>query len=181
MPTTAEHNASALPMPVHAYNLSLATGHLVRCRLDLRGHCVVLLSSRLPTFSKPVKYLGDVDTGSNCKKILRRPGVFALVVVKQFRGNQGILLAGAVAYYTLLSLVPLLVLIVMGLSHVVAEDQLLLTLSEYLEFVVPGQSNALVAEIRTFLAHKDVVGGILLVTMLFFSARHSQFSRTPCR
>jgi len=90
--------------------------------------------------------------------------------MKQFRANQGILLAGAVAYYTLLSLVPLLILILMALSHVVPENQLLLTLSEYLEFVVPGQSNALVAEVRTFLAHKDVVGGILLVTMLFFSA-----------
>lgn len=35
---------------------------------------------------------------------------------------------------------------------------------------MPGQSNALVDEVRTFLAHKEVVGGILFVTMLFFSA-----------
>jgi YihY family inner membrane protein len=90
--------------------------------------------------------------------------------MKQFRANQGVLLAGAVAYYTLLSLVPLLILILLALSHIVPEDQLLLTLSDYLEFVVPGQSSALVAEVRTFLAHKEVVGGILLVTMLFFSA-----------
>src|SRR5204862_78048 len=31
-------------------------------------------------------------------------------------------------------------------------------------------SAALVEEIRIFLAHKEVVGGILIVTMLFFSA-----------
>jgi YihY family inner membrane protein len=103
-------------------------------------------------------------------KILKNPGPFALAVIKQFRANQGVLLAGAVAYYTLLSLVPLLILILMALSHVVPEDRLLSTLGEYLEFIVPGQSNALVGEVRTFLAHKDVVGGILLITMLFFSA-----------
>src|SRR3979411_3236546 len=108
--------------------------------------------------------------GRTAKKVFKRPGAFALAVVKQFRANQGVLLAGAVAYYTLLSLVPLLILILMALSHIVPEDRLRLTLSEYLEFVVPGQSAALVDEVRTFLAQKQVVGGILFVTMLFFSA-----------
>jgi membrane protein len=108
--------------------------------------------------------------GRTAQKVLKQPGAFALVVIKQFRANQGILLAGAVAYYTLLSLVPLLILILMALSHVVSEDRLLSTLSEYLEFVVPGQSAALVQEVRTFLAQKQIVGGILFVTMLFFSA-----------
>jgi hypothetical protein len=45
---------------------------------------------------------------------------------------------------------------------IIPEDRLLLTLGEYLEFVVPGQSNALVQEVRTFLAQKQAVGGILL-------------------
>ncbi len=103
-------------------------------------------------------------------RLLRGLGPFALAVLKQFRANQGVLLAGAVAYYTLLSLVPLLILVLTALSHFVAEDRLLQTLSEYLEFVVPGQSEALVSEVRTFLAHREVIGGILLVTMLFFSA-----------
>ena len=108
--------------------------------------------------------------GLTAKKVFKRPGAFALAVIRQFRANQGVLLAGAVAYYTLLSLVPLLILILMALSHIIPEDRLLLTLSEYLEFVVPAQSGALVNEVRTFLAHKEVVGGILFVTMLFFSA-----------
>ena len=110
------------------------------------------------------------SAGRTARKIFKRPGAFALAVIKQFRANQGVLLAGAVAYYTLLSLVPLLILILLALSHIVAEDRLLLTLSEYLEFVVPGQSAALVQEVRTFLAQKQVIGGILFVTMLFFSA-----------
>jgi YihY family inner membrane protein len=108
--------------------------------------------------------------GRTATEVFKRPGAFALAVLKQFRANQGVLLAGAVAYYTLLSLVPLLILILMALSHIIPEDRLLLTLSEYLEFVVPGQSAALVEEIRIFLAHKEVVGSILFVTMLFFSA-----------
>jgi YihY family inner membrane protein len=108
--------------------------------------------------------------GRTAMKVIASPGSFALAVAKQFRANQGVLLAGAVAYYTLLSLIPLLILILMALSHVVPEDRLLLTLAEYLEFVVPGQSTALVEEVRKFLEHREVVGVILLVTMLFFSA-----------
>ena len=108
--------------------------------------------------------------GRAAKKIAKQPGAFVLSVIKQFRANQGVLLAGAVAYYTLLSLVPLLILILMALSHVIPQDRLLLTLSEYLEFVVPGQSTAIVEEVRTFLAQKQVVGSVLFVTMLFFSA-----------
>jgi membrane protein len=108
--------------------------------------------------------------GRTARKVLANPGSFALAVARQFRANQGVLLAGAVAYYTLLSLIPLLILILMALSHIVPENRLLLTLAEYLEFVVPGQSTALVNEVRKFLEHKEVVGGILLVTMLFFSA-----------
>ena len=106
----------------------------------------------------------------NFKKIFSHPGVFSLGVIKQFRANQGVLLAGAVAYYTLLSLVPLLILILLALSHVIPEDRLLITLGEYLEFLVPGQSTAVVSEVRTFLAQKQVVGTILSLTMLFFSA-----------
>src|SRR3954447_4921403 len=108
--------------------------------------------------------------GRRATKVLQRPGTFALAVLKGFRVNQGVLLAGAVAYYTLLSLVPLLILVLIVLSHLFSEDQLLLTLQEYLGFIVPGQSNALVAELRIFLAHREMVGGFLLVTMLFFSA-----------
>src|SRR3954469_2003281 len=110
------------------------------------------------------------NPGTIAKKVYKRPGAFALAVIKQFRANQGVLLAGAVAYYTLLSLVPLLIVVLLALSHIVPEDRLLLVLREYLEFIVPGQSNALVQELRTFLAHREVMGAFLLLTMLFFSA-----------
>lgn len=51
------------------------------------------------------------------RRMLRHPGAFALRTLRGFRANQGLLLAGAVAYYALLSLVPLLILIAIALSH----------------------------------------------------------------
>jgi membrane protein len=103
-------------------------------------------------------------------RILAHPGEFVRGVLKGFRNNQGLLLAGAVAYYALLSVVPLLILVVIALSHVVEEGQLLETLGLYLEWLVPGQSSAIVEELASFLAHRDVMGWVLLVTMLFFSS-----------
>ncbi len=91
-------------------------------------------------------------------------------MIAGFRANQGLLLAGAVAYYALLSIVPLLILTVIALSHVVDQAELLQTVSRYLEWLVPGQSRAIVAELASFLAHRDVLGWVLLVSMLFFSS-----------
>jgi membrane protein len=106
---------------------------------------------------------------SNATKALRHPVAFALAVLKQFRANQGLLLAGAVAYYALLSLVPLLILVVLALTQVFDEAQVLSAIGAYLEFVVPGQSGALVSELRNFLTHRELVGWLLLALMLFFS------------
>ena len=108
--------------------------------------------------------------GTRPREILRHPGSFVLCVLKGFRANQGLLLAGAVAYYTLLSMIPLMILLLIALSNFIDESRLLATLAEYLQFIVPGQADALVAELRTFLRHRGEVGGVLLLTMLLFSA-----------
>jgi len=107
---------------------------------------------------------------SPARHVLHNPGAFALATLKAFRANQGLLLAGAVAYYALLSIVPLLILTVIALSHVIDQRELLQTLGRYLEWLVPGQSRAIVAELANFLAHRDVIGWLLLATMLFFSS-----------
>ena len=108
--------------------------------------------------------------GPPAAQVLMHPGAFALQVIKAFRANQGLLLAGAVAYYTLLSIVPLLILVVIALSHVIDQAVLLETLRRALEWVVPGQSKAVVQELAAFLAHRDVLGWVLLGTMLVFSS-----------
>ena len=80
------------------------------------------------------------------------------------------LLAGAIAYYTLLSLVPLLALSVSALSHWVEQKQLLSTLGRYVEWLVPSQSQALLGEVSNLLANQIAIDVFLLVTMLFFSS-----------
>src|SRR5437764_15322871 len=101
--------------------------------------------------------------------VVRHPGAFALQVINAFRKNQGMLLAGAVAYYTLLSIVPLLILIVIGLSHFIEQAELLATLRRALEWIVPGQSKAHVEELASFVNNRDAVCVGLLVTTIVFS------------
>ena len=102
--------------------------------------------------------------------VLSRPGAFVWQVLKGFQANQGLLLAGAVAYYALLSVVPMLILILIALSHLIEPAELLRTLGLYLEWLMPGQSRAIVAELASFMEHRSVIGWVLLVTMLFFSS-----------
>jgi membrane protein len=59
---------------------------------------------------------------------------------------------------------------VIALSHFVDQAALLQTLGRYLEWLVPGQSGAIVAELANFLRHRDVLSWVLLVSMLFFSS-----------
>jgi membrane protein len=103
-------------------------------------------------------------------QVLRHPWPFVLRVLRSFRAHQGMLLAGAVAYYALLSIVPLLILSVIVLSHALPQDALLQTLGRYLEWLVPGQSGAIVDELQNFMAHRHVLGALLLASMVFFSS-----------
>ena len=106
----------------------------------------------------------------SAREVLRHPAGFAWRTLKAFRANQGLLLAGAVAYYALLSIVPLLILTVIALSQVIDQAELLQTLGRYLEWLVPGQSRSIIDELAAFLVHQDSIGWLLLVTMLFFSS-----------
>jgi membrane protein len=107
---------------------------------------------------------------SRASVVLKHPGAFAIRVLRSFRANQGYLLAGAVAYNTLLSILPLLILILIVMAHFVDEAALLTTLSRYLDLVVPGQSEMIMGELALFLQHRHVIGWVLVVTLLFFSS-----------
>jgi YihY family inner membrane protein len=106
---------------------------------------------------------------AHARAVLKHPGAFVLQALKAFKANQGLLLAGAVAYYALLSIVPLLILIVIALSHWIDPVELLDTVGRYLEWIVPGQSGALVEELTEFVTHPHL-GWLLLGTMVFFSS-----------
>ncbi|SAK77434.1 YihY family protein [Caballeronia hypogeia] len=115
------------------------------------------------------KIFGPV-LGPHVQSVARHPLRFALRTLKAFRANQGVLLAGAVAYYALLSIIPLLILIVIVLSRIIGQQELLDALGHLLEWLVPGQAQAIVRELANFLAHRAVLGWLLLVTMIFFSS-----------
>ncbi len=116
------------------------------------------------------RYLSHKLIGPAAQYVLRHPGRFAWATLKAFRANQGLLLAGAVAYYALLSIVPLLILAVIALSNLIDQRELLGTLGRYLEWLVPGQSVAIVGELAHFLDKRGDVGWLLLGTMVFFSS-----------
>lgn len=95
---------------------------------------------------------------------------FLLRVLHEFRRNQGLLLSGAVAFYTLLSIVPMSILALIVLTHFIEEQRLIHTLSTYLEMVIPGYAVTLTEQVRAFLGHRKVVGIIGFLVMLFFSS-----------
>lgn len=117
-----------------------------------------------------VKTLSDDKQRKNVKPSLGRLFRFLLRVARGFMRNQGLLLSGAIAYYTLLSIVPMSILAIIGLSHFVKEDSLLQTLSTYVGMVMPGYAAILNQQVRVFLGHRHAVGIIGVLAMLFFSS-----------
>ena len=103
-------------------------------------------------------------------QVLAHPLAFTLRVLGNFQAHRGFLLAGAIAYNALLSLVPLLILSVIVLSRLVSPSELLETLGHYLEWLVPSQSNAVLEELSRFLDQRIAIGSVLFATMLFFSS-----------
>jgi len=102
--------------------------------------------------------------------VLHHPVAFVRQVLTSFGRNQGMLLAGAIAYYALLSVVPLLIVSVIVLSQLIDQRELLATLGRYLEWLVPSQSRAVLADVSGFLENGTAIGVVLLGTMLFFSS-----------
>lgn len=100
----------------------------------------------------------------------RRLIFFFRDVLRGFKQSQGLLLSGAVAYYTLLSFIPLLILILIVLSHFVGEEQLFSAISTYLEMVMPGYAAIFMEHSRAFIEHRNVIGVIGFLIMLFFSS-----------
>ena len=102
--------------------------------------------------------------------VARRAWGFTLQVLRDFQRNQGLLLAGAVAYYTLLSIVPMLALILVGLSHFMPQEQLIQAVARNLELLVPGYAESLANQVRGFLARRHLVGVVGFLIMMFFSS-----------
>jgi YihY family inner membrane protein len=91
-------------------------------------------------------------------------------VLAGFSANQGLLLSGAVAYYTLLTIVPMFALIITALSQIQETQPLLESLREYLLLIAPNQADALISQISAFQQNWKTVGLMGILLLLFFSS-----------
>jgi membrane protein len=107
---------------------------------------------------------------SRVRFVLDNPWQFARRVVVGFSANQGFLLSGAVAYYTLLTIVPMFALILTGLSQIHEIQPLLDSLREYLLLIAPNQADALIDQISAFQKNWKTVGVMGFLLLLFFSS-----------
>ena len=107
---------------------------------------------------------------TRARSALNRPGKFLLRVLVGFKRNQGLLLAGAVAYYTLLSIIPMLALILVGFSHFIEEEQLYNTILSNLKLVIPQHAEMIAGQVWGFFARRQLVGIFGILFMLFFSS-----------
>jgi len=102
--------------------------------------------------------------------ILNNPLQFIKQIFVGFRANQGFLLSGAIAYYTLLSIIPMIALILVMLSQFQEPQLLLNVLREYLVLVTPGQVDVVVDQVQVFLKNWKVIGVLGFILLLFFSS-----------
>lgn len=102
--------------------------------------------------------------------VISHPGQFSIDVLRGFRENQGLLLAGAVAYYTLLSIIPVFALVLIVLSYFVETQLLLETLSTFLMMATPTRIDTLTTHLETFLANWRVIGTVGILLLIFFSS-----------
>jgi len=109
-------------------------------------------------------------SSSRTRVVMIAPLLFIKQVLNGFRANQGFLLSGAIAYYTLLSIIPMMALILAALSQFTASEELLAVLRDYLVLVTPGQTDAVVNQVDVFLQKSKVIGILGFVLLLFFSS-----------
>jgi len=102
--------------------------------------------------------------------VVKNPFQFVHQVYKGFRANQGFLLSGAIAYYTLLSIIPMITLILVMLSQFQDPQHLLDVLREYLVLVTPGQVDVVLHQIHAFIQNWKVIGIVGFAFLLFFSS-----------
>ncbi|MGB5590334.1 MAG: YihY/virulence factor BrkB family protein [Gammaproteobacteria bacterium] len=107
---------------------------------------------------------------ARARLLLRHPVAFISRVGRGLRRNQVLLLAGALAYNALLSIVPFFALMLLALSQFVDQEGLLNALSGAVELVIPGRTDVVVGQIRGLLEGREELGWVAIVLLLFFSA-----------
>lgn len=96
---------------------------------------------------------------------------FAVRVLRDFFfRNNGLLLAGAVAYNALLSLIPLSAVLIVGFSKFFDEQLLLEALTTEVGLIAPGAAPMLTEVLEGFMRSRELAGWIGVGVLLFFSS-----------
>jgi membrane protein len=95
---------------------------------------------------------------------------FTLRVVRRFREHKGFLLSSAVAFNVLLSLVPLMGLVLVIMSHLADPDTLLGIVAGAVESAVPTAAPQIMGAIEAFLEQRALASGVGAGVVIFFSA-----------
>ncbi|MEJ2321420.1 MAG: YihY/virulence factor BrkB family protein [Gammaproteobacteria bacterium] len=102
--------------------------------------------------------------------VLQHPWRFIIQVFRGFRASQGLLLAGAVAYYALLSIIPLITLILLILSQFIDHHQLLETLQQNIAVVLPAHAEVITQQMAMLLENRGFISWLMVAVLLFFSS-----------
>jgi membrane protein len=95
---------------------------------------------------------------------------FAWRVFGEFRRNRGFLLASALGYNTLLSIIPLFALVIVVLSTVLEGHMLVDVIGAQIDTVMPGRSGVVTEAFTAFVEKRATIGIIGFGALLFFSA-----------
>ncbi len=88
-----------------------------------------------------------------------------------FLYNHGLLLTGSVAFNVMLSLIPLCTVLMVIFSRLFDRELLMNSLTAEVSLIAPGLIPMLSEVLEGFLDNRGVVGGIGLVTLMFFSSK----------
>lgn len=91
-------------------------------------------------------------------------------VFGEFRRNRGFLLASALGYNALLSVVPLFALVIVVLSTVLDGHMLIDVIASQIDTVMPGRSAIVTEAFVAFVEKRATIGIIGFAALLFFSA-----------
>ncbi len=103
--------------------------------------------------------------------VLQNPLAFSWQVLMAFRRNQGVLLASAVAYHSLLSIIPIIALTAIGLSQWLDPVLVLDAAKEFLDLVSPTQTGKILIHLEAFISNWQVIGIVGIATLIFFRER----------
>jgi YihY family inner membrane protein len=88
-----------------------------------------------------------------------------------FLQNHGLLLTGSVAFNVMLSLIPLCTVLMVVFSRLFDRQLLMNSLTAEVSLIAPGLIPTVSEVLEGFLDNRGVVGGISLVTLMFFSSK----------